>query len=459
MAAAVRTAALFLLIAAWAGNGAHAGEKRVALVIGNAAYTSTAALHNTLNDADMMSKALKDVGFEVVDGRNLDKAGSDRALARFAGVMQGADVTLFYFAGHGLQINGQNYLLPVDAQSQDELSLPFESIKLNDVIGLLGQNGGVRIMVLDACRNNPFSAFLAQKSGSRSVGGVTRGLARVERTQGMLVAYATQANEVAEDGAGGNSPFTQELVSAIREPGVRVGDVFQNVVMRVHQRTGGRQTPEVSFSLVGEFYFNHAETDLDAWKKAATSKDAQQLQAFITRFPTSSLVDSARALIDALETSGAREKAAEQLRLQKHKLEQLQAQLDQAQASERQKEAELAARTRAEQPHERDRLSSERDRLAAELEGKRRRTAAIETEKAQLESERSRLEQALAGRLAEAPSPRETVGKGYSAPQPVSSPPMQSRSKPGERSCSEILSRIQLGEMTAADVDALKKCR
>jgi uncharacterized caspase-like protein len=386
MSAVVRAAALFIFTAAWVVGGAYASDRRVALVIGNAAYQSTAALHNTLNDADLMSKALRDVGFEVVDGRNLDKAGSDRALARFASAMQGADVTLFYFAGHGLQISGQNYLLPVDAQSQDEASLPFESVKLNDVIALLNQNGGVRIMLLDACRNNPFSALLGRKPGSRSVG-AARGLARTERTQGMLVAYATQANETADDGAGGNSPFTQELVRAIHEPGVRVGDVFQNVVVRVHQRTEGRQTPEVSFSLVGEFFFNRAETEMEAWKKAAVSKDAQQLQAFIDRFPASSWGEAARTLMSALEADGSHEKVAEQLRLQNR-----------------------------------------------------------------------RLEQALAGRLAPPPSPKEGVSKGDSASQPASAPPQQPRSKPGERSCSEILARIQLGEMTAADVDALKRC-
>ena len=156
---------------------AHA-EGRVALVIGNAAYANAPPLRNSRNDADDMSEQLRRLGFEVVDGRDLDSRGMRVALARFAQKLKGTAAALFYYSGHGLQIDGQNYLVPVDAQVDANSIMAFELVKLDDVIEALGYTTGTRLLVLDACRSNPFAKALAQRGGSRG-GEITRGLARV----------------------------------------------------------------------------------------------------------------------------------------------------------------------------------------------------------------------------------------------------------------------------------------
>jgi Caspase domain len=199
-------------------------DRRVALVIGNATYKSASKLGNPLNDADDVSKALKRIGLAVIDGRDLDRQGMRGALIAFARLLQQADAGLFYYAGHGLQVNGKNYLVPIDAEVEDESAVTLELIKLDDVIDALGNTSGVRLLVLDACRQNPFTERLIRATGLRAVG-VERGLARMECSRGMLIVYSTQPNAVADDGEGRNSVFTAALVH--ERPGLEIATLFR----------------------------------------------------------------------------------------------------------------------------------------------------------------------------------------------------------------------------------------
>jgi hypothetical protein len=196
MKIAIRCFALGFVVAFGLFVEARATEQRVALVIGNGAYRSVPELDNSRNDADDISEQLKRVGFAVIDGRDLDRPAMYAALGRFAQRVRGTDAGLVYYSGHGMQINGQNYLVPIDLKFEGGTFTPFDLVKLDDVVEALNYTGGVKLLVLDACRDNPFANRLADNKGNRGVG-ATRGLAKIERSQGMLIAYSTQSNSVA----------------------------------------------------------------------------------------------------------------------------------------------------------------------------------------------------------------------------------------------------------------------
>jgi hypothetical protein len=307
MNAAIRFFAVGLVVAFGLLAEARAAEPRVALVIGNGAYRSVPELENSRNDADDISEQLKRVGFAVIDGRDLDRPAMFAALGRFAQRVSGTDAGLVYYSGHGMQINGQNYLVPVDLKIGSSFT-PFDLIKLDDVVEALNYTAGVKIMVLDACRDNPFANSIPQNKVSR--GGATRGLAKIERSQGMLIAYSTQSNSVAADGVGRNSPFTAALVKEIQVPGLEVATVFRRVAVNVNRETQGAQTPELSVSLLQDFYLNPKESDIDAWKKLGPSAGAGDLRKFISAFPESVMLDAARARLDAMENASERERLA-----------------------------------------------------------------------------------------------------------------------------------------------------
>jgi hypothetical protein len=275
-------------------------ENRVALVIGNDAYEHTAALANPGNDAEDMAAALRHVGFSVAFERNLDKRGMEQAIARFARAARDADAALFYYAGHGLQHRGLNYLMPIDAKLEDEYSLNFEMARVDDVLGSLGKARGVKILVLDACRRNPLVEKLSRLATTRDFSG-SRGLARLDATRGMVIAYATQADQVAIDGTGRNSPFTAALVKQLNEPGLEIGALFRRVAAQVQRATAGRQLPELSVSLVGEFYFSRADSDVQAWAKLRGSQEPAPLREFLARYPSSPLALDVRERLDAID--------------------------------------------------------------------------------------------------------------------------------------------------------------
>jgi tetratricopeptide (TPR) repeat protein len=229
--------------------------KRVALVIGNAAYTHTQALANPKNDAADMAAVLTRLGFTVIFEQDLNKQGMDDTFRRFAREVKSADAALFYYAGHAMQFEGVNYLMPVDAKLADEADVPYEMAKLDDVVADMARMSGVRIAVLDACRNNPLEEQLKRSVASTRGIAPTRGLARIARPEGLIVAYATQSGNVAADGTGRNSPFTGALLKNIETPGLEVGTLFRRVMGAVKQETGGKQHPELSVLFDGEFYF------------------------------------------------------------------------------------------------------------------------------------------------------------------------------------------------------------
>lgn len=376
----LRLLALALVFAGALGIAAanEPKERRVALVIGNAAYRAAPALPNPGNDAQDMAAALKALGFEVIDGNDLDRRGMGEALGRFARAANGADAALVFYAGHGLQFRGENFLLPVDAAPSDEFAIPYETTRVADVVDALQNAKGIRILILDACRNNPLADRIASSGRSRD-SSIGRGLARMAQSSGMVVAYATQANDVAADGTGRNSPFSAAMLEHLSEPGLEIGQMFRRVAVSVNQRTKGRQTPELSLSLLGDFYFNRAETDLQAWSKVRDSNEAPALRGFIERFPRSYLADAARARIDAVE----RAQREDTLRRQLAGYEEERRRAAQAAETTRQAEAQRLAAER-----------TERDRLAA-AQAETRRKAEEEAARQQAE-QRRRLDQRLA---------------------------------------------------------------
>jgi len=275
-------------------------DKRVALVVGNGAYQNTVPLTNPANDAADMALALLSVGFEVSIERNVNKRSLEIAMARFARVAQDADAALFYYAGHGMQYRGVNYLMPIDARLEDEFSVNYELTRIDDVLFALSGARGVKILILDSCRDNPLAERLNLRAANRDII-ATRGLARIEAARGMIIAYATQPNQVAVDGAGRNSPFTGALLKEIEQPGVEIATLFRRVAVNVDRATGGRQLPELSISLSGEFYLNTHETDVQAWARIRESSRITDLQEFIRQYPQSLLMADARTRIAALE--------------------------------------------------------------------------------------------------------------------------------------------------------------
>jgi uncharacterized caspase-like protein len=247
-------------------------EKRVALVIGNSAYAHTAPLKNPSNDATDMAATLRALGFEVVDGTDLTKRDMVRQIRIFADKVRGADVGLFFYAGHGLQVNGRNFLAPVDATLKSDIDLDFEAVELDLVLKQLERSSRLSLVFLDACRDNPLAQSLAQTSRSVSIG---RGLAQVEKAVGMMIAFATQPGNVALDGDGRNSPYTEALLRHIATQGRSINDVMIEVRKDVLETTGGKQVPWENSSLTGQFFFKPGT----AQAAAGTSETAAQIAA------------------------------------------------------------------------------------------------------------------------------------------------------------------------------------
>ena len=254
-----------------------AAEKRVALVVGNSAYVHAAALPNPVNDAGDMAKALTEVGFEVILGLDLSKQALDGKVRDFARAIDKADVALFFYAGHGLQASGRNYLMPVDARLQSERDLDFEAVSIDFVLKQmeLERDGKTNVVFLDACRDNPLARNLARTMGTRSAS-IGQGLAQVQTGVGTFIAYSTQPGNVALDGQGRNSPFTAALTKGLREPGRNLTSVMIDVRKDVLAATGGKQVPWDHSALTGDFYFQLAAAPGTLPKTAAPSPDAIQ---------------------------------------------------------------------------------------------------------------------------------------------------------------------------------------
>jgi hypothetical protein len=247
---------LFALLLALAlvvfARAADAEERRLALVIGNAEYTDITALRNSVNDARLMRETLAKLGFEVIYRENVNKLEMDRAISTFGAKLTAAGtsgVAVFYYAGHGVQSAGENYLLPLEAPIAREADLRLNAVRAEDVLAQMeAAQSGVKIVILDACRNNPFATRF--KISSSGLAGIALGNSE------FTVAYAATEGKLAEDGSGQNSPYALALGRRLTTPGAGLSDVFRLVRIDVSKGTGGRQLPEARTTMLREFYFN-----------------------------------------------------------------------------------------------------------------------------------------------------------------------------------------------------------
>jgi hypothetical protein len=313
--------AVFLLAAgALTGGPAHA-NKKVALVIGNGNYAE-APLKNPANDARAIAATLRKQGFEVLLKENATKTQMNEIVADFGEKLTEGDTALFFFAGHGMQVQGRNYLIPVDARITSEQRVRLETLDVDAVLDqMAAARARVSLVILDACRNNPFERRF------RSVGG---GLAQINAPEGTMIAYATAPGKVAADGEGANGLYTQELLRALGQPGLKVEDVFKQVRIGVARASNGAQVPWEASSLTGDFYFQPAVAtpvvvsppppvaapvvDREAmfWDSVKSSTDVAELQAYLETYPNGTFVPLARARVRSLEAS--RQQAAVQAR-------------------------------------------------------------------------------------------------------------------------------------------------
>ena len=310
----------FVCLIALLTCGAKA-ETRVALVVGNAKYGAN-PLKNPRHDAELMSRTLSGLGFEVLSVYDGGAAEMRKAVTEFGRSLQAPDtVALFYYAGHGVQAEGENYLIPLGAGIASMSEVAINAISLSDVLKSMARsNARMNIVILDACRDNPFAM-----DGRGGASGAS-GLAPVVAPAGTIIGYATAPGQVARDGGGDNSPYTAALVANMPAPGLTLEDVFRNARRRVLSVTAGKQTPWEHSSLVGEFYFKPKTTEsetnsrkpaadpatqlrlaeLEAWEKIKDSKDPSILTAHIANFPDGLFAELATVKIAKLQSASTK---------------------------------------------------------------------------------------------------------------------------------------------------------
>ena len=289
---------------------AHA-ENRLALVIGNASYKH-APLANPKNDATLMADTLERLGFKVTRLIDADQTTIKRAMIDFGRQLRGSDsVGLFYYAGHGVQVEGENFLIPIGAVIDDELEVSIEAVSVNEFLRTMKRaSSRINIVVLDACRNNPYA---------RSFRSHVRGLARVDAPKGTYVAYATSPGAIALDGKTGHSPYTKALSKAMLSPGLPIEQVFKQARREVLRATNDKQTPWETSSITGRFYFtppvtnvaaqlskpgpNDSTMELAYWETIKGSDNPAFFKSYLRRFPTGVFSELARAMIEQLENN------------------------------------------------------------------------------------------------------------------------------------------------------------
>ncbi len=290
---------LSLLTAAivFAAHPATAGE-RLALVIGNASYQAVSSLDNPVNDAELIATRLEQVGFDVTLLINADQIAMKRAIGAFGNKLRQASdaVALFYYAGHGVQSFGRNYLLPVDAAVTNAADLDLVGVEAAAVLRqMFSAETQTNIVILDACRNNPFSDV---------PGFGDNGLAEMKAPRGTFLAYATAPGAVALDGLAGNSPFSRALAAEMTAPGLPIEQMFKRVRVSVLEQTGGAQTPWDTSSLTSEFVFvpekpQSAEelAERQFWNAVQQTRDPLQIMLFLRAYPESGFADEARKML------------------------------------------------------------------------------------------------------------------------------------------------------------------
>jgi|SoiMethySBSTD1v2_1073268.scaffolds.fasta_scaffold79723_3 formylglycine-generating enzyme required for sulfatase activity len=295
-------------------------EKRVALVIGNAAYERVPKLTNPANDARDMAAALKALGFDVVEGFDLDKAAFDRKVRDFAAAVEGASVSVFFYAGHGLQVAGQNYLAPVDAQLLSPIALDFELMKVEVIQRVMEQSAKTNVLFLDACRDNPLGRNLSKSLGTRSTD-VRKGLAQIEAGSGTMISFSTQPGAVAVDGTERNSPYSGALIKHLSSSNDDLNAVLIAVRNDVMTATQDAQVPWEHSALRGRLYFNQAspvsEPSKDApirlseaaegWRAAEKTTSIAVLESFISRYSDTFYAVLARERIEELKKAATKQ--------------------------------------------------------------------------------------------------------------------------------------------------------
>lgn len=271
-------------------------ETRVAFVIGNSAYKNVSPLTNPINDALDISVALEGLGFDVILGSDQNRSEMRDATDRFAKAALTADTVLFYYAGHGFQVGGQNYLVPVDAAINGPDDIGEETIALSEVLGAMQASKGIKLVFLDACRDNPFGASLQETAEGGN------GLARAGDAADFMFVYATQPDNVAYDGTGRNSFFTEALLNHIYTPSQDIAQLMISVRRDVLAGTGGRQIPWENSSLTRQFQFDTnpqtASEETLLWQVAATEGDSNLMQLYADRYPQGAHVEDVVAFLE-----------------------------------------------------------------------------------------------------------------------------------------------------------------
>jgi Caspase domain len=367
-------------------SGPALAEKRVALVLGNSAYRNVAPLANPVNDSARIASTLKEAGFDVVDSRrDLSAADTRRALRDFADRSRDADIAVVYYAGHGIEVDGGNYLIPVDARLERDTDVYDEALSLDRVLVAIEPAKKLRLVILDACRDNPFSRSMKRTVASRAIG---QGLAKVEPTSpNVLIAYSAKAGSTAADGDGQNSPFTAALSHHLTKPGLDVRRAFGFVRDEVLKTTGNKQEPFVYGSLGGEDVplvparpaaapatpvpSAQAEARRD-YELALQIGNKSALNAFLAQYPDGFYASLAKLQLDKIAAEETRVAATEKARLAEQERARLAAEgaqkSQQAKAEAEAKAAEQArvAAEKAKQVAQDQAAAAEQKRVAAE---------------------------------------------------------------------------------------------
>ncbi|MDP7158949.1 MAG: SUMF1/EgtB/PvdO family nonheme iron enzyme, partial [SAR324 cluster bacterium] len=343
-------------------SAAERGVKRVetsdavarhALVIGNSKYEQVGRLRNPVNDADAVTRTLAGLGFKVTTLKNADLRTMERTISAFGKKLRAGGVGLFFYAGHGMQVDGENFLIPVDANPESESDLRYEAVQLGRMLNRMADaQNGMNIVILDACRNNPFA---------RSFRSSTNGLAQVSAPTGTFISYATGPGKVAADGEGENGLFTEKLVAHLATPGLKLEEVFKRVRVDVQRESMGKQVPWDSSSVTGDFFFlpsgvrakpsissttkttpqvastGAIRADESAWRDIENSSDPEDFQFFLEVFPESALAKTAKFKLRRLERKQAK---AEQERIAKQEEERKRQEAEQRRIAEAKRKAE-----------------------------------------------------------------------------------------------------------------------
>jgi hypothetical protein len=317
-----------MLFAADAAQDSAKADKRVAFVVGNGAYKNVAALPNPPIDAKAMAAVLRNVGFDVVEGTNLNRDTMTERLLEFGKKAQGADVAVFFYAGHGIAISGTNYLLPIDADIKSEMDVKLgAAINIDLTLDQTMSDAKVKLVFLDACRDNPFAAKIKSNSATRSVS-VGSGLAEMKSGEGTLIAFATGPGQTALDGhEGANSPFTRALIDNITQPGVEIQQAMTKVRAEVNEQTNKGQLPWGHTNLIGSVYLNpapepaaaapsaapasvastsgNADVELEFWRSIKDSNKPEELNAYLSSYPNGQFKSLALSRIASLGDAGS----------------------------------------------------------------------------------------------------------------------------------------------------------